>query len=143
MNILENVNNLSITYKICLGLVFIFISILVYCIFNKNDLINTQKSKETFKVNNSPLFTMYYVDWCPHCVKAKPEFNKLKRSLPKINGKTISYKMINCEKEPEKAELENIKGYPTFILNIKGQKNVYQGDRTYTHFKSFLTNKCK
>ena len=32
---------------------------------------------ETFSNNSEPVFAMYYAEWCGHCKRTKPEFQKL------------------------------------------------------------------
>ena len=61
---------------------------------------------------------MYYVNWCPHCKKAKPIWEGLKK---KYNGKSINntniyFKEINCETNEDMADKYNIEGYPTIKL---------------------------
>ena len=39
-------------------------------------------------------FNMYYVDWCPHCHHAKPEFEKL-GAIQTIGGKKVQCSAIH------------------------------------------------
>lgn len=88
---------------------------------------------------NSTL-TMYYVDWCPHCTHAKPDFEKLKGESPlQVNGKNVEIGMVNPEKEPEAAKGKPVKGYPTILLQKPSGETVeYQGERAYGPLKEFL-----
>jgi len=129
-----------------LFLLSIFIVFLIYSIIHQKDLINTQENKqhniltEDFSSQKQPVsFTMFYVDWCPHCSSAKPEFEKLK-SLEKINKTKINYKSVNGEKNPEAIKEQDIDGYPTFILNINDTSHIYQGERTFKAFKKYLND---
>jgi thiol-disulfide isomerase/thioredoxin len=83
-------------------------------------------------------FDMYYVDWCPHCHSAKPEFDKL-GPIQTIGGKKIACNAIEAEKNPEKV-LGKVSGYPTFQLYDASGKLVqeYQGARNEAGFRSFL-----
>lgn len=83
-------------------------------------------------------FQMYYVDWCPHCHAAKPEFDKLGSKMT-IGGSTVMCEAINAEKNPERV-LGKPEGYPTIQLYDAQGKFVeeYKGDRTATEFRSFL-----
>jgi thiol-disulfide isomerase/thioredoxin len=58
---------------------------------------------------------MFSVDWCPHCKKALPEWNAFKESIgdSKVNGYSISFIEVDCEKEKGMAEQWGVKGYPT------------------------------
>jgi len=70
---------------------------------------------------------LFKVDWCPHCKKAQPEFQKV---LDKYNGKTVNGHKLNLVvvdgEEPSNEPLVNehkIQGYPTVVLTKNG-KNV-------------------
>jgi thiol-disulfide isomerase/thioredoxin len=84
---------------------------------------------------------MYYADWCPHCVSAKPEFNKLKDSQV-INGKTVKMHMINAETQANQV-LEKVTGYPTIRLYDakKALIDEYGKERTYDGFMGYLETK--
>jgi thiol-disulfide isomerase/thioredoxin len=86
---------------------------------------------------NSKL-TMYYVDWCPHCKDAKPDFQSLGSSM-KVNGNTVDISMINPETTPEAAAGKPVKGYPTILFEKpSGDIVEYSGERNKTGYLSFL-----
>jgi thiol-disulfide isomerase/thioredoxin len=84
-------------------------------------------------------FNMYYVDWCPHCHHAKPEFEKLGSTMT-IGGKKVECNAIEAEKNPEAVQGLKISGYPTFVLYDAEGKLVkdYDGPRKDVSFRSFL-----
>jgi thiol-disulfide isomerase/thioredoxin len=84
--------------------------------------------------------TMYYTDSCPHCVKAKPEWAKFEDQYngKVVNGKKILIVKINCQENPEVAEKENIKGFPTFKFAFNGKTFDYEDDRVLQNFVDFL-----
>jgi thiol-disulfide isomerase/thioredoxin len=88
-------------------------------------------------------FRMYYADWCPHCVSAKPEFAKLGESAT-VNGKRVKFEMINPETEPNRV-VEKVNGYPT--IRLYDAKNTlmdeYGGVRAHDDFMGFLEKKLK
>lgn len=88
--------------------------------------------------NNGYTFVMYGVDWCPHCVKAKPEFAAL-GATKTIGGATVVCEIVDPEKQPEKVR-QKVEGYPTFHLYDAQGKLVqeYSGPRTTEGFESFL-----
>jgi len=62
----------------------------------------------------------FHVDWCPHCIKAAPEWNKFtdKMNGTVVNGHTIFCHDIDCTDTTdtditEKLKTYNIEGYPT------------------------------
>ena len=87
-------------------------------IFNANRE-NTLGNANSNKTANMMLF---YVDWCPHCKTAKPEWDELKTEYEgkQINGYTLVFSEHNCTAEStENDELMNkfkIEGYPTIKL---------------------------
>ena len=95
------------------------------------------------KANDEPdyHFFMYYADWCPHCVSAKPEFKKLKDKQV-INGKTIKMHMINAETQADQV-LEKVTGYPTLRLydSKKALIDEYGKERTFDGFMGYLETK--
>jgi glutaredoxin len=82
-------------------------------------------------------FTMFGVDWCPHCVSAKPEFESLGSSMT-IGETSVALQVVNPEKEPEKAKGYSIDGYPTMVLETGGKKLKYGGPRNKAGFLQFL-----
>lgn len=83
---------------------------------------------------DKPTFYMFGVDWCPHCVKAKPEFEKLKGTI----GDRVNVVYVNPEKDKAAASGFQIDGYPTFYLVKDGQQRKYSGDRSLDKFVSWL-----
>ena len=84
-------------------------------------------------------FNMYYVDWCPHCHHAKPEFESLGPTMT-IGDKSVVLQAIEAEKNPEAVRGLKISGYPTFLLYDAEGKVVgdYDGPRKGVSFRSFL-----
>lgn len=84
--------------------------------------------------------TMYYTDSCPHCVAAKPEWAKLAAELngKVLNGKRVSIVSVNCEKFPEVAQQQNIKGFPTFRFDCGGKISEYSGERTVAAMRAYI-----
>lgn len=90
-------------------------------------------------------FTLYYADWCPHCKTVKPAFESwAKNGFVTVAGRNVACRMVQPEKEPEKAVGKEIKGYPTFMLETADGKSVeYQGDRTPDGWMKFLEENLK
>jgi thiol-disulfide isomerase/thioredoxin len=89
--------------------------------------------------SSEPVFTMYYVDWCPHCKSVKPIFTDFMGSgTVQVNGKPVKCTMVNAETNPDAVKGLNIKGYPSFLLNKGGNMIEFNGERTADGFMSFL-----
>jgi len=104
------------------------------------------KHQEAFTSNNDKeeeevSVKMFYVDWCGHCKSTKPGF---KEFMDKYNGtqlkkKHVNIEMINCEENEKLASEYEIKGYPTIIAEVNGNKKVYDSsDRTASGFSNWL-----
>jgi len=78
---------------------------------------------------------LYYAEWCGHCQRFKPEWAKLKEELEKKGMKWAEYE---SEKDGQKMEEENIKGFPTIVIIMNGKKNEYNGQRTASDIMSFV-----
>jgi len=79
-------------------------------------------------------------DWCGHCQKAAPEFEKLKQSSPiKLsNGKQATVEVLDADQNKSEMAAYNVKGFPT-ILILKGSETIeYPGERTYDAVVNFL-----
>jgi thiol-disulfide isomerase/thioredoxin len=82
---------------------------------------------------------MYYAEWCGHCKRAKPEFEKLSQNY---QGK-VKILAINAE-SPENKDLvksQNIEGFPTiryYPSGLSGKYDEYIGSRTYSDFVQYL-----
>jgi len=100
----------------------------------------SRSQKQGFQNPNQNTFTMYYADWCGHCKKIKPEFEKFMKSGPiNVNGKSCQIRMISPEKEPDAAAGKPIRGFPTFLMETTdGQVVEYKGDRSTKGFLEFI-----
>jgi thiol-disulfide isomerase/thioredoxin len=116
-----------------IGAIIVIALVLVY-------FYGVSRRAEGFSDSGSNSLTMYYVDWCPHCQTAKPDFEKLQSESPlQVNGTSVDINMVNPEKEPEAAKGKPVKGYPTILLQkASGEIVEYQGERAYAPLKDFL-----
>lgn len=109
--------------------------------YDSNREHNEQKNNPD-KIANLMLF---YVDWCPHCKTAKPEWNELKEEYDgkNINGYIVVFEEYNCTDESaEVEELVNkykIDGYPTIKLIKDNQVIEYDAKPTKATMEQFLT----
>jgi thiol-disulfide isomerase/thioredoxin len=87
---------------------------------------------------------LFYVDWCPHCKTAKPEWETLKSEYDgkSINGYTVTFEEYNCTNEnAETADLMDkysIEGYPTIKLVKDNQIIEYDAKPTKSTMEQFL-----
>ena len=137
--------------KITVIAIFAFIGLAVYLYFT----YMAPKLAPSFKVNQerktsggggnkvAEMF-LFYVDWCPHCKTAKPEWNDLKAEYEnkEINGYKLIFTEVNCTNEsPEIEKMMNtykIDGFPTIKLLKDGQVIEYDAKPTKETMEQFL-----
>ena len=124
--------------KIWFGLGLCLLLLICVCMFFKT----SPQGTEGFAGDNDPAFVMYHVEWCGHCKKMKPEFQKLKDSYK--GG--INIMMINAEdpKYKDVVESQKIESFPTVRFYPKGldhEYNDYEGERTESGMFQFLNSK--
>lgn len=143
-------NELPMNY-ILFGVIGIIVCIISYFVW-KNYLstsINYDSNREHNEQKDNPdkiaHLMLFYVDWCPHCKTAKPEWNALKEEYDgkNINGYIVVFEEYNCtEESSEIEELINkyhIDGYPTIKLIKDNQVVEYDAKPTKATMEQFLT----
>jgi thiol-disulfide isomerase/thioredoxin len=112
-------------YKYITGVILLILFILVskfvyetyFIRYNKNkalsDVANAKNTKEICAIY------FFYVDWCPHCVKAKPEWNAFKDQYSNkvVNGYVLKCYDIDCTKDngDEIIQFDNSIGQGVYI----------------------------
>ena len=126
-------------------LIVIFITYYIYANYiNQTTYCATREGLENNEEKQATLM-YFYVDWCPHCKTAKPEWDSLKTEYEgkQINGYTMKFIEYNCTTEtPETEELMNkykIEGYPTIKLLKDNQVIEYDAKPTKATMSQFLT----
>ena len=88
------------------------------------------------------VFTMYYMNGCPHCETILPAYKKFAASGQyETKGKKTKIRMLEQGDPSAAPELEarNVKGFPTFILETAdGNFIEYHGDRSIDAIKQFI-----
>jgi len=117
------VTNKRFFLMISIALVFIVVAIYVYnrSIKPRIDadyVANKEYLKSTGESNNTVDLMYFYTTWCPHCKNSKPEWDKFKAKTEnqKINGYTVNFLEIDCEKDEKEANKYDVEGYPTIKL---------------------------
>lgn len=79
-------------------------------------------------------------DWCGHCRKAAPEFNRLKEASPiqLANGRSAVVEILDADQNKAEVEALGVKGFPTIMVMKGGEKQEYPGERTYDAVVAFL-----
>ncbi len=84
----------------------------------------------------------FYADWCPHCKRAKPEWDDFAKNF---DSKTMGFNKIKCtgvdctEGDSPLIQEYSVDGYPTVILRKDGENNAYDGKISADNLKNFVT----
>lgn len=148
---LQRFSELISNWKVWALLLFVFIlCILGYYSFkrysNNNATFhaNREHIPKDQNSNKTATLMLFYVDWCPHCKTAKPEWETLKTEYDgkSINGYMVSFEEYNCTNEnAETSELMDkysIEGYPTIKLVKDNQIIEYDAKPTKSTMEQFL-----
>jgi thiol-disulfide isomerase/thioredoxin len=79
-------------------------------------------------------------DWCGHCKRAAPEFERLVNASPirLADGRQAVVEMLDADQQKSEVAALGVKGFPTIMIQ-KGGKNIeYPGERTYEGVVGFL-----
>ena len=81
-------------------------------------------------------------DWCGHCKKAAPEFQKLLAASPITlnDGSKATVKILDHDQHKGEIAKHNIKGYPTVLIVDGGQSTEYPGERKAEHILDFVNS---
>ncbi len=81
-------------------------------------------------------------DWCGHCKKAAPEFQKLLAASPITlkDGSKAVVKILDADKDKSEISQYKVKGYPTVLIVDGGVTTEYPGERTASGIMEFLNS---
>uniref|UniRef100_A0A6C0KMK1 Thioredoxin domain-containing protein n=1 Tax=viral metagenome TaxID=1070528 RepID=A0A6C0KMK1_9ZZZZ len=89
---------------------------------------------------------LFYADWCGHCKKFMPEWNKLSSLWNDKSDKNVKMMKVNCGNASEDKtqadimEKYNIKGYPTILVFENGTATEYSGGRKSSELEEYLNS---
>jgi thiol-disulfide isomerase/thioredoxin len=95
---------------------------------------------EGFAGSSDMEVTICKAEWCGHCKKAMPEFEKLVAASPISlpNGKKATVKMLDSDANKDELKEFNVRGFPTIFVKANGEQMEYPGDRTMDGVMEFL-----
>jgi thiol-disulfide isomerase/thioredoxin len=129
----------SMRVILVVGLILVILLYISILMLGKS--INTDAFADVGQKTN--VFTLYYMDGCPHCESILPEYKKFAAAgQVNVNGKKTKIRMLEQSDPNAAPELEahNVKGFPTFVLSTADGKNLeYQGDRNVSAISQFIT----
>ena len=131
--------------------IFIFAGIVILCCvayWVAKQFTKKSSTKYVAKPGDVPpsLATLkfFYVDWCPYCKTAKPEWDAVKSEYENkiINGYQVQFDEINCTNENATITAEmakyKVEGYPTIVLIKDGKTIEYDAKPNKETIEQFL-----
>tara|TARA_Y200000002_G_C22494223_1_gene584330 strand:- start:14 stop:541 length:528 start_codon:yes stop_codon:yes gene_type:complete len=93
--------------------------------------------------HNELVIVLFYVDWCPHCVSTKPEWEKLVNNMnnTEVNGNKVVVSACNAEGselEQNFAKENNVQGFPTIKVIKENDVVEYNGARNAEALEEFV-----
>jgi thiol-disulfide isomerase/thioredoxin len=118
--------------KLIIAFGILLIAILVLRIY-------ARASREGFQSGGNEL-VIVKAEWCGHCKRARPEFERLVSASPmKLkDGSSVTIRMLDEKENKSEVEPLNVRGFPTILLFKDGTRLEYEGERTYNGVMSFL-----
>jgi len=79
-------------------------------------------------------------DWCGHCKKAAPEFERLVGASPirLADGRSAVVEILDADRQKAEVAALGVKGFPTILIQKEGKNIEYPGERTYEGVVGFL-----
>jgi thiol-disulfide isomerase/thioredoxin len=90
---------------------------------SKKYITNNEFTKQPSGAITSADIYFFYTEWCPHCKTAKPIWADFKSQMNgnTVNGVSLQFIEVDCDKDAATSDKFNVKGYPTIKL-MKGNQ---------------------
>ena len=99
----------------------------------------TPKPKREVQKDKANLY-FFHTDWCGHCQKAMPEWEKLESGPKQFGNTEVSFIRVNAEKDRKTADLYEINAYPTIKLETSTGLYTYsEGPPTAEKLTNYLS----
>jgi len=88
---------------------------------------------------HNPTLMLFHADWCGHCVRLMPTFDKFSSA---VNKEKINIVKLNADNNASAVKSFNVEGFPTILLSEpKSRKFItYNGNRTLTDLIKFVND---
>lgn len=109
------------------------IHIIILILFLLLVLLNYTKPVYEGFEDSSKSVIICKADWCGHCKKAAPEFDKLLAASPLTlkDGSKVTVKVLDADKHKEEVSKLKVKGFPTVLFTDGAKMIEHPGQRTY------------
>jgi thiol-disulfide isomerase/thioredoxin len=106
---------------------------------NKKYITNNEFSNKPNGITSADIY-FFYTEWCPHCKTAKPVWADFKSQMSgkTVNGITLVFHEVDCDKDTETSDKFNVKGFPTIKLTKGKQIIEYDAKPSTTNLIEFV-----
>ena len=118
--------------KILLILAFAVLAYLVWRLWKP--VLSPKRAVAKDKAN----LYFFHTDWCGHCIKAMPEWEKLEQGPKRFGDTEVSFIRVNAENDRETADLYEVNAYPTVKLETSTGLHTYDSRVTAEALTQYL-----
>ena len=128
----------------------LFIVVIVYMLIKR---FIFRESFQTASASPSPspsqaTILFFSADWCPHCQKAKPEWEAAKGKMngTSVKGNTLVFTEVDCTAKPPSQDTQalmtkySVQGFPTIVLVKNGTSKTLEGKPTQESISTFINS---
>jgi thiol-disulfide isomerase/thioredoxin len=116
-------------------LIALALTVLAYLVWRMWKPVMTPK--RTVAKDKANLY-IFHTDWCGHCMKAMPEWEKLESGPKQFGSTEISFIRVNAENDRTTADLYEVDAYPTVKLETPKALYTYTGRVTAEGLTEYL-----
>lgn len=138
MNVKKMLKSVNVEQVVVCILVIVLVVLVVYYV-NKN----SEGFNDNANDNSKPTLYFFYVDWCPHCTRAKETtFNDDKWNNVE-NKDNVNLVKVDCEASEENKALakeNNVQAYPTVVLKNNNKKKELEEGVSPSSISNLISN---
>lgn len=126
-------------------LIFVMATLLAYKWYIKPTVenLNAADISNDNKRESEVQMYLFSADWCPHCKRAKPEWDEFSKnySNKKVGTYNITPIAVDCsEGDDPLIQKYSIDGYPTVLMIKDGQRVDYDAKITLDNLSKFVND---
>ncbi len=137
----SNLPRLALVLVLLAVLYYVYVKYLKEGFDNEDAFESTPSSFETDVAGSGKKLVLFYADWCGHCKKLKPEWNKAALEVNDGNKKVMIAVDVGGKSDEQTALASkyDVDGYPTIVIFQDGKPaGKYEGARSVEGFKGAL-----
>jgi thiol-disulfide isomerase/thioredoxin len=123
----KSAGNVQFLLILLIVVLFTIVSMFMYKRYvssgNNKYITNNEFNKQPPSAMTNADIYFFYTEWCPHCKTAKPVWADFKEQMngKKVNGISLHFIEVDCDKDAATSDKFNVKGFPTIKL-MKGKQ---------------------